>query len=210
MTIYRVGVSLVAAHHIGAHILPPDGKNAWDEGAERFCFYPSVQGARGLNDSEISLLQRSRIELMQMPTRPLHSAGIHSNLMIVSNTFADLVEDMAPHRHQFVPLDDVWFKKAKEPSPGQYQAVLIMDYAQTVDVEKSAVSSVYLPKFERTSYLLAAVYPIERVVRSATAKGRNIWADEVTGTIFCNEDFKVRAEALKGTLGLDFGLCTEI
>lgn len=88
MTIYRVDVSLVAAHRIGAHILPPDGKNLCDdEDAEGFWFSPSLDGARALNDAEVSVLQRSRIELMQRPVRPLHCAGIHHNLMIVSTAF---------------------------------------------------------------------------------------------------------------------------
>lgn len=148
MTIYVVDVSFVAAHHIGADILPPDGKTQSDDDAELFFFCPSVHGTRALNESEISLLRRSRIELMQKPTRPLHSAGIHSNLMIVSNAFAALVEEMAPDRHQFVPLDDVWFRRSEEPSPGQYQALLIMDYAKTVDVDKSRVKGVYLSKYD--------------------------------------------------------------
>ena len=65
MTICRVDVSLVAAHHIGAHIWPPDGKNLCDdEDAEGFWFSPSLDGARALNDAEVSVLRRSRIELM--------------------------------------------------------------------------------------------------------------------------------------------------
>ena len=128
MTICRVDVSLVAAHHIGAHIWPPDGKNLCDdEDAEGFWFSPSLDGARALNDAEVSVLRRSRIELMQKPVRPLHSAGIHHNLMIVSTEFAALAEAMAPGRHQFVPLSDVWFQKAKEPSPGRYLAVRLAD-----------------------------------------------------------------------------------
>ena len=107
MKIYRVDVSLVAAHHIGAHIWPPDGKDPGDEDAEMFFFAPSLNGARALNVAEVSLLQRSRIELMQNPARPLHSAGIHRNLMIVSTEFAAMAEEMAPGRHQFVPLSDV-------------------------------------------------------------------------------------------------------
>ena len=67
MTIYRVDVSLVAAHRIGAHIWPPDGKDPGDEDAEMFFFAPSRNGARALNVTEVSLLQRSRIELMKNP-----------------------------------------------------------------------------------------------------------------------------------------------
>ena len=35
-------------------------------------------------------------------------------------------------------------------------------------------------------------------------------ADEVTGTIFCTGEFRKQAQSLSGTLGLDFGLCTEV
>lgn len=210
MKIYRVDVSLVAAHHIGAHIWPPDGKDPGDEDAELFSFSPSLNGPRALNGAEMSLLQRSRIELMQTPARPLHSAGIHKNLMIVSTEFAALAEAMAPGRHQFVPLSDVWFQKAKEPSPGRYLAALIMDYAPTVALEKSRIMRTYLPHLDKTSIRLSATYPVQRVVHAETATGRSLWADEVTGTIFCTEDFRKRAKALGGTLGLGFGECTEI
>ena len=211
MTICRVDVSLVAAHHIGAHIWPPDGKNLCDdEDAEGFWFSPSLDGARALNDAEVSVLRRSRIELMQKPVRPLHSAGIHHNLMIVSTEFAALAEAMAPGRHQFVPLSDVWFQKAKEPSPGRYLAVLIMDYASTVDLEKSNIVRQFLPQLQKTAVRLSAIYPVQRVVRTDTAMGRSLWADVVTGAIFCTEDFRKRAKALGGTLGLGFGECTEI
>ena len=210
MKIYRVDVSLVAAHHIGAHIWPPDGKDPGDEDAEMFFFAPSLNGARALNVAEVSLLQRSRIELMQKPARPLHSAGIHRNLMIVSTEFAAMAEEMAPGRHQFVPLSDVWFQKAKEPSPGRYLAALVMDYAPTVDLEKSRIMRTFLPHLQKTAIRLSAIYPVQRVVRTDTALGRSLWADEVTGAIFCTEDFRKRAKALGGTLGLGFGECTEI
>lgn len=210
MTIYRVDVSLVAAHRIGAHILPPDGKDPSDEDAEMFFFAPSLNGARALNDAEVSVLQRSRIELMQKPVRPLHSAGIHHNLMIVSTEFAAMAEEMAPGRHQFVPLSYVWFYKAKEPSPGRYLAGLIMDYAPTVDLEKSRIMRTFLPHLQKTAIRLSAIYPVQRVIRADTAKGRSLWADEATGAIFCTEDFRKRAKALGGTLGLGFGECTEI
>jgi len=210
VTIYRVDVSLVAAHRIGAHILPPDGKRLSDEDAEGFWFSPSLDGARALNDAEVSLLQRSRIELMQKPTRPLHSAGIHKNLMIVSTDFAALAEKMAPGCHQFVPLSDVWFYKAKEPSQGCYLAALIMDYVPTVDLEKSRIMRTYLPHLDKTSIRLSATYPVQRVVHTETASGRSLWADEVTGTIFCTGEFRKQAQSLSGTLGLDFGLCTEV
>lgn len=210
MTIYRVDVSLVAAHHIGAHIWPPDGKDPGDEDAEMFFFAPSLNGARALNVAEVSLLQRCRIELMQNPARPLHSAGIHRNLMIVSTEFAAMAEEMAPGRHQFVPLSDVWFQKAKEPSPGRYLAALVMDYAPTVDLEKSRIMRQFLPHLQKTAVRLSAIYPVQRVVRTDTALGRSLWADEATGAIFCTEDFRKRAKALDGTLGLSFGECTEI
>lgn len=210
MTIYRVDVSLVAAHRIGAHILPPDGKSLCDEDAEGFWFSPSLDGARALTKAEVSLLQRSRIQLMQRPVRPLHSAGIHHNLMIVSSEFAALAEEMAPGKHQFVPLSDVWFYKAKEPSPGRYLAGLMMDYAPTVDLEKSRIMRTFLPHLQKTAIRLSAIYPVQRVVRTDTALGRSLWADEVTGAIFCTEDFRKRAKALGGTLGLVFGECTEI
>lgn len=210
MKIYRVDVSLVAAHRIGAHILPPDGKDPGDEGAEMFFFAPSLNGARALNMAEVSLLQRSRIELMQKPARPLHSAGIHRNLMIVSTEFAAMAEEMAPGRHQFVPLSDVWFYKAKEPSPGRYLAALIMDYAPTVDLDKSRIMRTFLPHLQKTAVRLSAIYPVQRVVRTDSALGRSLWADEATGAIFCTEEFRKRAKALGGTLGLVFGECTEI
>lgn len=210
MTIYRVDVSLVAAHRIGAHILPPDGKSLCDEDAEGFWFSPSLDGARALTEAEVSLLQRSRIQLMQRPVRPLHSAGIHHNLMIVSSEFAAMAEELAPGRHQFVPLSDVWFYKAKEPSPGRYLAALIMDYAPTVDLEKSNIVRQFLPHLQKTAVRLSAIYPVQRVVRTDTALGRSLWADEATGAIFCTEEFRKRAKALGGTLGLVFGECTEI
>ena len=210
MTIYRVDVSLVAAHRIGAHILPPDGKSLCDEDAEGFWFSPSLDGARALTEAEVSLLQRSRIQLMQRPVRPLHSAGIHHNLMIVSSEFAAMAEELAPGRHQFVPLSDVWFYKAKEPSPGRYLAALIMDYAPTVDLDKSNIVRQFLPHLQKTAVRLSAIYPVQRVVRTDTALGRSLWADEATGAIFCTEDFRKRAKALGGTLGLVFGECTEI
>lgn len=210
MTIYRVDVSLVAAHRIGAHILPPDGKSLCDEDAEGFWFSPSLDGARALTEAEVSLLQRSRIQLMQRPVRPLHSAGIHHNLMIVSSEFAAMAEELAPGRHQFVPLSDVWFYKAKEPSPGRYLAALIMDYAPTVDLDKSRIMRTFLPHLQKTAVRLSAIYPVQRVVRTDTALGRSLWADEVTGAIFCTEDFCKQAKALGGTLGLGFGECTEI
>ena len=210
MTIYRVDVSLVAAHRIGAHILPPDGKSLCDEDAEGFWFSPSLDGARALTEAEVSLLQRSRIQLMQRPVRPLHSAGIHHNLMIVSSEFAAMAEELAPGRHQFVPLSDVWFYKAKEPSPGRYLAALIMDYAPTVDLDKSNIVRQFLPHLQKTAVRLSAIYPVQRVVRTDTALGRSLWADEATGAIFCTEEFRKRAKALGGTLGLVFGECTEI
>jgi len=210
VTIYRVDVSLVAAHRIGAHILPPDGKSLCDEDAEGFWFSPSLDGARALTEAEVSLLQRSRIQLMQRPVRPLHSAGIHHNLMIVSSEFAAMAEELAPGRHQFVPLSDVWFYKAKEPSPGRYLAALIMDYAPTVDLEKSNIVRQFLPHLQKTAVRLSAIYPVQRVVRTDTALGRSLWADEATGAIFCTEEFRKRAKALGGTLGLVFGECTEI
>lgn len=210
MTIYRVDVSLVAAHRIGAHILPPDGKSLCDEDAEGFWFSPSLDGARALTEAEVSLLQRSRIQLMQRPVRPLHSAGIHHNLMIVSSEFAAMAEELAPGRHQFVPLSDVWFYKAKEPSPGRYLAALIMDYAPTVDLDKSRIMRTFLPHLQKTAVRLSAIYPVQRVVRTDSALGRSLWADEATGAIFCTEEFRKRAKALGGTLGLVFGECTEI
>lgn len=68
------------------------------------------------------------------------------------------------------------------------------------------------PHLDKTSIRLSATYPMQRVfhIATATATGRSLWADEVTGTIFCTDDFKHRAEALGGTLGPDFGICTEI
>lgn len=206
---YRVDVSLVAADRIGAHIWPPDGKSPSDEDVEMFSFSPSLNGARALNDVEVSLLQRSRIELMQKPARPLHSAGIHKNLMVVSSEFAALTEELAPGRHQFVPLAYVSFYNGEQTSPDRYVAALIMDYAPTVDLEKSRIMRTYLPHLDKTSIRLSATYPVQRVVRAETASGRSLWADEVTGAIFCTDEFRKRAKALGGKLGLDFGVCIE-
>lgn len=175
-----------------------------------FWFNPSLHGARALNDAEVSLLQRCRVELMQKPSRPLHSAGIHKNLMVVSTAFAALAEELAPSRHQFVPLTDVSFYKEKQPSPGRYVGALIMDYAPTVDLEKSRIMRTYLPHLDKTSIRLSATYPVQRVVRTATASGRSLWADEATGAIFCTDKFRKRAKALDGKLGLEFGACTEV
>lgn len=210
MTIFRVDVSIVAAHRIGAHILPPDGNSATDEDAELFSFVPSLHGARALNDAEVSLLQRSRILLMQLPMRPLHSAGIHRNLMIVSTEFADLAERMSPGRHQFVPLPDVWLDSPAMRSPTPYVAALIMDYAPTVDLDRSRIVRTYLPHLDKTVIRLSSTSPDHRVVRSATARGRSLWADEVTGALFCTQAFRDAAEALGGTLGLGFDACTEL
>lgn len=49
------------------------------------------------------------------------------------------------------------------------------------------------PHLDKTSIRLSATYPDQRVVH--TAAGQSLWTDEVTGTIFCTEDFKHRAEA---------------
>lgn len=76
-----------------------------------FSFSPSLKGARALNEAEVSLLQRCRAELMQKPSRPLHSAGIHKNLTVISTEFAALAQELAPGRHQFVPLSDICFHK---------------------------------------------------------------------------------------------------
>lgn len=85
-----------------------------------------------------------------------------------------------------------------------------MDYAATVDLEKSRIIRTYFPHLDKTSVRLSATNPVQRVVRTATASGRSLWADEVTGAIFCTEEFRKRAKALDGKLGLDFGDCTEI
>lgn len=175
-----------------------------------FWFSPSLNGARALNDAEVSLLQRSQIELMQKPARPLHSAGIHKNLMVVSTEFAALAEELAPGRHQFVPLANVSFYNGEQTSPDRYVAALIMDYSPTVDLEKSRIMRTYLPHLDKTSIRLSATYPVQRVVRTETALGRSLWADEVTGAIFCTDEFRRRAKALDGKLGLDFRDCTEV
>lgn len=147
---------------------------------------------------------------MQKPTRRLHSAGIRYNLMIVSSAFAALMEETAPGKHQFVSLANVWFDECDESPRGGYLAALVMDYAPTVDLEKSRIRRTYLPHLDRTGIRLSALYPDQRVVRAETAKGRSLWADEVTGAIFCTDKFRKRAKALDGKLGLEFGDCTEI
>lgn len=55
---------LVASHRFGVDVLPPDGKRKIDKDAEVFGFSPRLDGARALDADEVSLLQRSRIQLM--------------------------------------------------------------------------------------------------------------------------------------------------
>jgi hypothetical protein len=210
MTIYQVQVSVVESYKVGAHIMPPDGKRTIDEDAELFSFAPSLNGARALNDREVSLLQRSRINLMQRPQKPLHSAGIHNNLMVVSQDLAHLIEEIAPGRHQIIPLSDVWFYKAKKPSPRQYSAILIMDYVHTVDLAQSDVQSHFIAHLGKTAIWLSAIFPDKRVVYTATSEGRHIWADDPTGAIFCTQEFKDRVEKMLGLNGLMFEPSREI
>ena len=210
MTIYNLHSSVVDAHHSGAHILPPDGKDASDDDAEIFNFVPSLHGARLLNEKEVSLLQRSRVNLMQKPEKPLHCAGIIDNLLIASSDFVDLVEELCPGCHQAVPLQHVWFKRAKEPSPGRYFGLLIAGYTRTVDLERSNIYRKKLPQFELPVVLLTGATVSTRVVYAQAANRLPIWADDATGAVFCTESFRARVNGLPGLSGLEFLDCTEI
>lgn len=210
MTIYNLHSSVVGAHHSGAHILPPDGKNECDEDAEIFEFDVSLNGARALNEAEIALLQRCRVQLMQKPEKPLHCAGIQGNLMVVSVELADLIEQLCPAQHQIIRLSNVWFKRAKEPSPGRYAAVLVMAYTRTVDLDRSNIYRTYLPHLEKTAVVFTGSTLKTRVVFAAAEMGKTLWADDVTGALFCSEQFKEVVEAMPGLSGYDFGPCTEV
>jgi len=208
MQIFQIDSALVASHRFGVDVLPPDGKRRIDEGAEVFGFGPTLDGARAMDAGEVSLLQRSRIHLMQKQAKPLHCAGIHENLLFASTAFVGLIEDMSPGCHQVVPLHNVWFHKGTEPVPGTYSAVLIMDYAATVDLEHAKVRRTFVDHRNKTAIRLAAIFPKDRVIHAETGDGRHIWADDPTGAVFCSGAFRGRAEKLPGRLGITFAECT--
>jgi hypothetical protein len=209
VAIYQVSNSYVASHHFGAQILPPDGKSAVEEGAEVFWFSPSMKAPRALDEGELSLLSRCRIQLSQRPQKPLHIAAIHDNLLIVDRQMAELIEELSPGIHQILPLNHVWFRGAKDPSPGLYCAVLVLDYAHTVDLERADVQRHYVEHLGVTSIWLAAVFPERRIIRAETGLDRHIWAADPTGAVFCSDAFRNRAMALPGLVGAVFQSCTE-
>lgn len=210
MPIYKVSMSLVDAHRAGAHIWPPDGKKLTDEDAEMLWFTPDLHGARGLDAAEIALLRRCRVELMQKPAKPLNCAGYQHSLMIVRQELADLLDRMAPGKHQMIPLSNVWHERAKEPIQEGYLAVLIMDYALSLDLDRSEIVRSYLPHLDKTAVALTGTCPEQRVVRKETAASRSLWADAATGTLLCTEAARKQIEALPGLSGLRYDLCAEV
>lgn len=139
---------------------------------------------------------------------PLHCAGTCANLLFVSAALVEVIEDMSPGRHQLVPLRDVWFHQDTTPVPATYSAILIMDYARTVDLERAKARRTYVAHRNKTALRLVAIFPIDRVVHDHTHSGRHTWADDATGAVFCSNAFRARAEKLPGRLGMAFADCT--
>lgn len=209
MAIFHLKSSYVESHRFGVHIWPPDGKRTIDEDAEIFSFVPSLNGARALNDAEVSLLLRSKVVVQHKRKKPLHIAGIHGNLLIVSQQISDLITEMSPGLHQIMPLTNLWYAGEKEPAPGLFCAVLILDYAHTVDLDRADVQRHYLEHLGQTAIWLSSIFPETCLIRAATGQGRHIWADNPTGAVFCSDTFRKRVLALAGLPGAVFAGCTE-
>lgn len=62
-----------------------------------------------------------------------------------------------------------------------------MDYAPTVDPDRSSILRTFVPHLDQTAIALSAVFPEERVARVEASAGRSLWADELTGAIFCTD-----------------------
>lgn len=124
--------------------------------------------------------------------------------MVVSVELADLIEQLCPRNIRSYPCQMCGSKPQKEPSPGRYAAVLVMAYTRTVDLERSNIHRSYLPHLDKTAVVFTSSTLNSRVVFAAAEMGKTLWADDVTGALFCSEQFKEAVEAMPGPVGLSF------